>query len=165
MSTTLFSGTWSTLTVRASLEFNSTRKRMSVIVRAPDNRILLYTKGADSVIYARLRPDHDPELKAATQRDLETLANAGLRTLCFAQRQLTEEEFLRWSRVHDEALNSINDRDEEIEKAAELIEHSLTLLGATALEDKLQEGVPATIEILHQAGIKLWVLTGDKVQT
>jgi phospholipid-translocating ATPase len=139
------------------LEFNSTRKRMSVIVRSPEGRIILYCKGADSVINARLKEDHDPDLQAATQRDLETLANAGLRTLLVAYRYLTEEEYFEWARVYDKASNSIRDRDEEMEKASEFVEHSLTILGATALEDRLQDGVPSTIETLHKAGIKLWV--------
>jgi phospholipid-translocating ATPase len=147
------------------LEFNSTRKRMSVIVRSPDGRLILYTKGADSVIYARLAADHDAALKEATARDMETFANGGLRTLCIAYRYLSEEEYLSWSRTYDAASSAINDREEEMEKANEQIEHSLQVLGATALEDKLQEGVPDAIETLHQAGIKLWILTGDKLQT
>lgn len=147
------------------LEFNSTRKRMSVIVRNPEGKIVLYCKGADSVIYARLAADHDPKLKEATAKDMETFANGGLRTLCIAYRVLSEEEYMNWSRTYDAAASAIQDRDEELEKANELIEHSLTVLGATALEDKLQEGVPDAIQTLHDAGIKLWILTGDKVQT
>lgn len=147
------------------LEFNSTRKRMSVIVRNPDGKIVLYCKGADSVIYARLAADHDPTLKEATTRDMEMFANAGLRTLCVASRILGEDEYMSWSRVYDAASSAIKDREEEMEKANELIEHSLTVLGATALEDKLQEGVPEAIQTLQDAGIKLWILTGDKVQT
>jgi phospholipid-translocating ATPase len=147
------------------LEFNSTRKRMSIIVRDIEGRILLICKGADSVIYQKLRPDHPEELKKTTQKDLEDFANAGLRTLCIAQRYLEEGEYLEWSRLHDEAAASLTDRDDAIDEACEQIEHSLTLLGATALEDKLQVGVPETIEKLHQAGIKLWILTGDKLQT
>lgn len=147
------------------LEFNSTRKRMSVIVRNPEGRLVLYTKGADSVIYARLASDHDPALKEATAKDMETFANGGLRTLCIAYRYLSEEEYLNWSRIYDAAASAIKDRDEELDKANELIEHSLLVLGATALEDKLQEGVPDAIETLHRAGIKLWILTGDKLQT
>jgi phospholipid-translocating ATPase len=142
------------------LEFNSTRKRMSVVVRSPEGRLILYCKGADSVIYERLVADHDKELKVQTQKDMETFANNGLRTLCIAYRYLTEDEFLQWSRVFDAATSAIDDRDEEIDKANEQIEHSLLILGATALEDKLQEGVPEAIETLHQAGIKLWILTG-----
>lgn len=142
------------------LEFNSTRKRMSVVVRNPSGQLVLYCKGADSVIYERLAADHDPELKAATARDMEAFANGGLRTLCIAYRYLTEQEYIDWARTYEAATNAISDRDEEIDKANDLIEHSLRILGATALEDKLQEGVPEAIETLHKAGIKLWILTG-----
>ncbi|KAF5360300.1 hypothetical protein D9758_009101 [Tetrapyrgos nigripes] len=152
-------------TVLKVLEFNSTRKRMSIVVRNPEGRLVLYTKGADSVIYARLAKDHDPELKEKTSKDMEAFANGGLRTLCIAYRNLSEEEYLTWSRTFDAATSATENRDEEIDKANELIEHSLQLLGATALEDKLQEGVPEAIETLHRAGIKLWILTGDKLQT
>jgi phospholipid-translocating ATPase len=142
------------------LEFNSTRKRMSVLVRNPEGRIVLYCKGADSVIYERLTPDHDAALKAATQRDMEDFANSGLRTLCIAQREVGEEEYLKWSSVYDAATSAVDDREEAIERANEMMEHGLVILGATALEDKLQEGVPEAIEMLHRAGIKLWILTG-----
>lgn len=144
------------------LEFNSTRKRMSVIVRTPEGRVILYCKGADSVIFARLAANHDPAVKTATANDLEAFANGGLRTLCVAYRFLEEDEYLKWSRAYDIAAAAIKDREEEIEKACDLIEHNLTLLGATALEDKLQAGVPETIELLHRAGIKLWILTGEQ---
>ncbi|KAJ6607681.1 phospholipid-translocating P-type ATPase [Mycena sp. CBHHK59/15] len=147
------------------LEFNSTRKRMSTIYRTPDGKIVMYCKGADSVIYARLAANHEPALKESTRRDMEAFANNGLRTLCIAWRVLTQEEYTQWGRVYDAATNKVEGRDEAIEAACEQIEHSLTILGATALEDKLQEGVPEAIETLHRAGIKLWILTGDKLQT
>ncbi|KAH9991941.1 hypothetical protein BJV74DRAFT_884730 [Russula compacta] len=147
------------------LEFNSTRKRMSVIVRNPQGQIVLYCKGADSVIYERLLEDHDSVLKDQTSKDMEAFANNGLRTLCVAYRLISDEEYLEWSQIYDTAASSIKDRDDEVEKANTLIEHSLHVLGATALEDKLQEGVPEAIEKLHAAGIRLWILTGDKVQT
>jgi phospholipid-translocating ATPase len=142
------------------LEFNSTRKRMSVIVRNPDGKIVLYCKGADSVIYDRLATDHDPEVKASTSRHLDAFANGGLRTLCVSYRYISEQEYFDWSRKYDAATNATQDREEQIDQAAELVERGLTILGATALEDKLQEGVPEAIETLHQAGIKLWILTG-----
>ncbi|KIY47695.1 phospholipid-translocating P-type ATPase [Fistulina hepatica ATCC 64428] len=147
------------------LEFNSTRKRMSVIVRTSDGRIVLYCKGADSVIYERLRTDHEPQLKERTHADMEAFANGGLRTLCIAFKELSDEDFMTWERVFDAAASSTGNREEEIDKAQELIEKDLTILGATALEDKLQEGVPEAIDTLHHAGIKLWILTGDKLQT
>ena len=148
---------WTPLRV---LEFNSTRKRMSVVVRSPDGRLLLICKGADSVIYQRLKADHDPQMKATTSKALEDFANGGLRTLCIASRSMSEDEFGEWSRVYDAACAATEDREDEIEKACELVEQNLTLLGATALEDKLQVGVPEAIEQLHNAGIKLWILTG-----
>ncbi|KAL9933492.1 hypothetical protein V8E36_007668 [Tilletia maclaganii] len=147
------------------LEFNSTRKRMSTIVRDREGRLLMICKGADSVIYARLRSDHPRELMETTQRDLEDFANAGLRTLCIAYRYLDETEYRDWARIYDAAAASLTDRDEAVDAACEEIEVNLTLLGATALEDKLQVGVPEAIELLHRAGIKLWILTGDKLQT
>ena len=142
------------------LEFNSTRKRMSVIVRNPEGKLVLYCKGADSVVYARLSKHQDPELKAATQKNMEDFANGGLRTLCVAYKYLSDEEYLEWARTFDAASAAVVDREEEMEKANELIERDLFILGATALEDKLQEGVPEAIETLHKAGIKLWILTG-----
>ena len=153
---------WTPLRV---LEFNSSRKRMSVIVRDPDNRIVLFCKGADSVIYQRLASDHDQTIKDKTLADLETFANGGLRTLCIAWRHLEESEYAEWVQEYDIACAAVTDREDAIERSCENIEHSLTIIGATALEDKLQEGVPDAIAMLHQAGIKLWILTGDKLQT
>ncbi|GAA6064566.1 hypothetical protein JCM10212_005628 [Sporobolomyces blumeae] len=148
-----------------NLAFNSARKRMSSIVRCPDGRILLICKGADSVIFQRLRQDHDQEVMSTTTQQLEDFANAGLRTLLISSKYLTEEEFQRWSRIYDKACAAVEEREEEIEKACDMIEGGLTILGATALEDKLQIGVPEAIAQLHRAGIKLWILTGDKLQT
>lgn len=153
---------WTPLRV---LEFNSSRKRMSVVVRDPSGQIVLFCKGADSVIYERLASDHDEHVKAATLTDLENYANGGLRTLCIAWRHMSEAEFSEWSVEYDAACAAVSDREERIEKACETIEHSLTILGGTALEDKLQQGVPDAIAMLHKAGIKLWILTGDKLQT
>lgn len=67
--------------------------------------------------------------------------------------------------MYDKAAATINGRSEELDKVAEMIERNLFLLGATAIEDKLQEGVPDTIFTLQQAGIKVWVLTGDRQET
>ena len=146
------------------LEFNSTRKRMSVIVRMPDRRIVLFCKGADSMIYSRLRRGEQQELKKSTAEHLEMFAREGLRTLCLARRELGEDEYRAWNRNYDRAVRS-EGREEKIEVCADAIERDLTLLGGTAIEDRLQDGVPDTIALLGQAGIKLWVLTGDKVET
>lgn len=148
-----------------TIEFNSTRKRMSSIVRMPDGRIRLLCKGADSIIYSRLRRGEQQELRRETAEHLELFAREGLRTLCIAQKDLTEEEYRSWKKEHDAAAAAIDDREEKMEAAAELIEQDLYLVGGTAIEDRLQDGVPDTIGLLGDAGIKLWVLTGDKVET
>jgi phospholipid-translocating ATPase len=148
-----------------TLEFNSTRKRMSAIIRMPDNKILLFCKGADSIIYSRLKRGEQSELRRTTAEHLEMFAREGLRTLCIAQRELDEKEYQIWNKEHEIASAAIQDREEKLEAVSDLIERDLTLLGGTAIEDRLQEGVPDTIALLGDAGIKLWVLTGDKVET
>lgn len=148
----------------AVCEFNSTRKRMSTIFRCPDGKIRCYCKGADTVILERLGNDN-PYVEATLQH-LEEYAAEGLRTLCLAMREVSEQEFNEWRQVFNEAATTVGgNRADELDKAAELIEHDFTLLGATAIEDKLQDGVPDTIHTLQQAGIKVWVLTGDRQET
>lgn len=148
-----------------TIEFNSTRKRMSSIVKMPDGRIIIFCKGADSVIYSRLKAGEQRELRKETAEHLEMFAREGLRTLCIAMKELTEEQYRSWKTEHDLAAAALEDREEKLEAAAELIEQEFYLLGGTAIEDRLQDGVPDTIELLGEAGIKLWVLTGDKVET
>jgi phospholipid-transporting ATPase len=148
----------------AVCEFNSTRKRMSTIYRCPDGKVRCYCKGADTVILERLN-DSNPHVEA-TLRHLEEYASEGLRTLCLAVREIPEQEFQEWYRTFDKAQTTVGgNRAEELDKAAELIEHDFFLLGATAIEDRLQDGVPETIHTLQNAGIKVWVLTGDRQET
>jgi phospholipid-translocating ATPase len=154
-----------TYTVLDMIEFNSTRKRMSVIVRLPNQRIILFCKGADSIIYGRLRQGEQHELRQTTAEHLEMFAREGLRTLCIAHKELTEDEYQAWALEYAEASQSVVDREEKQELIAEKIEQDLMLIGGTAIEDRLQDGVPDAIALLGQAGIKLWVLTGDKVET
>ncbi|KTW29213.1 hypothetical protein T552_01169 [Pneumocystis carinii B80] len=144
-------------------EFNSARKRMSVILRCPDGKIRLYCKGADTVILERL--SKNSLYSEQTLRHLEDYAIRGFRTLCLAMREISEKEYEKWAVIYDEATTTINNRIDALDKASELIEKELLLLGATAIEDKLQEGVPETIHTLQLAGIKLWVLTGDHQET
>ncbi|KAI1392437.1 phospholipid-translocating P-type ATPase [Hypoxylon trugodes] len=147
------------------IEFNSSRKRMSAIIKMPDGRIVLFCKGADSIIYSRLKRGEQAGLRKTTAEHLEMFAREGLRTLCIAQRVLSEQEYLEWRKEHDKAATAMQDREEKLEEVADKIEQELSLLGGTAIEDRLQDGVPDTIELLGRAGIKLWVLTGDKVET
>eukprot|EP00250_Pteridium_aquilinum_P005611 c15683_g1_i1 orf=163-3783(+) len=146
------------------LEFNSTRKRQSVICRYPSGRLVLYCKGADSVIYERLRENQN-SFKDLSRDHLEYFGAAGLRTLCLAYRDLNSSIYESWNEKFIQAKSALRDRDKKLDEVAELIERDLVLLGCTAIEDKLQEGVPACIETLAKAGIKIWVLTGDKMET
>lgn len=153
-----------------TLEFNSTRKRMSAIVKFNDHstgkdRIILLCKGADSVIYSRLRPNEQETLRQETALQLEQFAQEGLRTLCLAQKEISPQEYNDWNERHEVASAAITNREEKMEEVADSIERDLTLLGGTAIEDRLQDGVPQSISLLGEAGIKLWVLTGDKVET
>lgn len=146
------------------LEFTSARKRMSVITRNSQGEIKLYCKGADTVIFERLARNGQ-SFKDTTLRHLEEFATEGLRTLCCAVSIIPPEAYEDWKHTYHKASTSLQYRERKVEDAANLIETNLTLLGATAIEDKLQEGVPDTIYSLLQANIYIWVLTGDKQET
>ncbi len=148
----------------AICEFNSTRKRMSTIFRCPDGKIRVYCKGADTVILERLARENP--IVDVTLQHLEDYATDGLRTLCLAMREVPDEEYREWRQIYDRAATTVGgNRAEELDKAAEILEHDFFLLGATAIEDRLQDGVPDTIHTLQTAGIKVWVLTGDRQET
>ncbi|XP_035017476.1 probable phospholipid-transporting ATPase IA isoform X7 [Hippoglossus stenolepis] len=145
------------------LEFTSVRKRMSVIMRTASGKIRLYCKGADTVIYDRLADSS--RYKEITLKHLEQFATEGLRTLCFAVADVSESTYQNWLEIHHRACTSLQNRALKMEESYELIEKNLQLLGATAIEDKLQDKVPETIETLMKADIKIWILTGDKQET
>ena len=147
-------------------EFNSTRKRMSVIFEDPDGTIVLRCKGADSVIAERL--------SAASKRDpvylkntefVETVACDGLRTLFLAEKVLDKGTFNTWYEKKKEAMNVVDGREAAVMKVDEEIEKEMELIGTTAIEDKLQDQVADAIKFMKRAGIKVWVLTGDKIGT
>ncbi|XP_074302179.1 putative phospholipid-transporting ATPase 4 isoform X1 [Silene latifolia] len=147
------------------LDFTSKRKRMSVIVRDEDGQILLFCKGADSIIFERLAKNGKTYLEATTKH-LNDYGDNGLRTLALAYKPLEESEYSVWNNEFQKAKSAIGaDRDANLERVADLMEKDLILVGATAVEDKLQKGVPECIDKLAQAGLKLWVLTGDKMET
>uniref|UniRef100_A0A8C9CPX9 Phospholipid-transporting ATPase n=1 Tax=Phocoena sinus TaxID=42100 RepID=A0A8C9CPX9_PHOSS len=148
----------------AILDFNSVRKRMSVIVRTPEDRVMLFCKGADTILCQLLHPSCR-SLRDVTMEHLDDFASDGLRTLMVAYRELDNAFFQDWSRKHSEAYLSLENREDKISMVCEEIEKDLMLLGATAIDDKLQDGVPETIITLNKAKIKIWVLTGDKQET
>eukprot|EP00743_Colponemidia_sp_Colp-15_P002993 GILK01003236.1.p1 GENE.GILK01003236.1~~GILK01003236.1.p1 ORF type:complete len:1259 (+),score=240.27 GILK01003236.1:51-3779(+) len=146
------------------IEFTSDRKRMSVIVRTPDNKIKLLCKGADSIILERLKQGHQKH-KEKTLEHLGVFASGGLRTLCIANVILEENKWRDWNEKFEAAGVVLVDREKKLSEVAEMIEKDLELVGATAIEDKLQDGVPETLAALMDAEIGVWVLTGDKQET
>ncbi|XP_075340439.1 phospholipid-transporting ATPase IC [Odontesthes bonariensis] len=148
----------------ALLDFTSKRRRMSVLVREPDGGLKLYCKGADMVILERLQKDCP--YQESTEKALELFAEACLRTLCVAVRSVPEALWEQWSKTLAlSAAMATCERDTLLEKMYNEMERDLQLLGVTAIEDRLQEGVSETIALLQEAGIKVWVLTGDKKET
>lgn len=155
-----------TIKILNVIEFNSTRKRMSVVISREDGRILLLSKGADNIIFDRLAADEaEGNLGRTTLAHLEKFAEDGLRTLCLAQRELPKYEYEEWQERFENASSAIHDREVLIDAVCDELEKGFKLLGATAIEDRLQEGVPECIEKLQMAGIHVWVLTGDKLET
>ncbi|XP_071373703.1 phospholipid-transporting ATPase VA [Centroberyx affinis] len=157
-----------------TLGFDSTRKRMSVVVRHPlTDQITVYTKGADSVIMDLIKPPATDNSKGKrqkkivyrTQNYLNLYAADGLRTLCIAKKILSKEEYACWLQRHLEAETAIQGREDLLFESALRLETNLQLLGATGIEDRLQDGVPETIASLRKAGLQIWVLTGDKQET
>ncbi|VDK66902.1 unnamed protein product [Gongylonema pulchrum] len=106
---------------------------------------------------------HTPQLlKTATVQHLDKFAADGLRTLCLAYKKIDIDVFEKWHERQKEAAVSLTNRQERLDRVYDELEQDMILLGATAIEDRLQDGVPDTIAELARANIKIWVLTGDK---
>lgn len=144
------------------LEFDSTRKRMSIIVKEENtNKYVLYCKGADSAILSKCKTG---DIKTC-EAHIKSFGQEGWRTLALGYRDLSEQEYEIYDRMLLDAYNDIENRNVKLAEVYEEIESNLNLVGATAIEDKLQEDVAITLKSLRQSGIKIWVLTGDKIET
>ncbi|XP_032647737.1 phospholipid-transporting ATPase IH isoform X1 [Chelonoidis abingdonii] len=143
------------------LSFDSVRRRMSVIVRSVAGDIFLFCKGADSSIFPRVTEGKIDQIRSRVERN----AVEGLRTLCVAYKKFTRKEYDSVCKLLQNAKLALHDQEKKLAEAYEQIEKDLILLGATAVEDQLQEKAADTIEALQKAGIKVWVLTGDKMET
>ncbi|KAL5861034.1 hypothetical protein ACOSQ4_002330 [Xanthoceras sorbifolium] len=158
-----FNGSIIQYEVLETLEFTSDRKRMSVVLKdCQSGKIILLSKGADEAIL--------PYASAAQQTRIfveavEQYSQLGLRTLCLAWHELEEDEYQEWSLTFKEASSTLVDREWRIAETCQRLERDLEVLGVTAIEDRLQDGVPETIETLRKAGINFWMLTGDKQNT
>ncbi|XP_018605530.1 probable phospholipid-transporting ATPase IH isoform X5 [Scleropages formosus] len=143
------------------LNFDSVRRRMSVIVRSGTGELYLFCKGADSSIFPRVISGKVEQVRARVEHN----AVEGLRTLCVAYKLLTFEEYQDICQLLETAKLALQERDKKLAEAYDAIERDFILLGATAVEDRLQDKAADTIESLHKAGMKVWVLTGDKMET
>lgn len=151
-------GTEKTYQILATLPFNSDRKRMSILVKAENEDAILYCKGADNVI-------HERSIDFNCDDIVNDYAATGLRTLVFTQRKIVDPEFTEWTTLFHEAESSLTNRDQKVEETAARIELNLSVIGVTGVEDRLQPQVQETIEWLRNAHIKVWILTGDKLET
>ncbi|KAJ4362545.1 drs2 neo1 protein [Neocucurbitaria cava] len=118
----------------------------------------------ESMVDENIAGDDSAVIERCLQH-INDFATEGLRTLLYGYRFLTEDEYQIWKKGYLEATTSLVDRTRLIEEAGDMIEQNLDLCAATAIEDKLQQGVPEAIDKLRRAKIKMWMLTGDKRET
>ena len=145
------------------IEFSSDRKRETVIVR--DRGIIkVFIKGADSIIEERLSKKTPESILKQCKYYVNKFSAQGFRTLFLAMKILSQEEYDDFASKLKEAQMS-EDKDKKVEEVNELVENDLFLIGTTIVEDKLQENVPETIRNLRLSNIKVWMLTGDKMNT
>jgi len=148
------------------MEFNSERGMSSIVVQK-DGLIFLYSKGGDGKISLRLSEKNN-ENKHKILDKVKSCSEKGYRVLCSAMKILDQAEYQNWSNELNEGLERLNDEKEKENFSNEKyfeIEKGLILLGCTVVEDKLQDNVPETIKELQSAGVNIWVLTGDNLET
>uniref|UniRef100_A0A1I8J6G5 Phospholipid-transporting ATPase n=1 Tax=Macrostomum lignano TaxID=282301 RepID=A0A1I8J6G5_9PLAT len=140
--------------------FSSESKRMGVLVRDEQSgEIAYYTKGADSVLAPLVQPlDWIDE-------EVANLSREGLRTLLVARRCLTPEFYRDWSARYEQAGLAVRDREQRLEQVRQQLDSGLELLCVTGVEDRLADGVRRCLETLRDAGVRVWMLTGDRLET
>eukprot|EP00941_MAST-03F_sp_MAST-3F-sp1_P001053 g1053.t1 len=146
-------------------DFNSTRKRQSVVAKCSNGEYVLMCKGADNMMFDRASQNSIDTVIPTMTEHLQEFAKEGLRVLVFATRVIPQSEFVPWFTKYEAARVSRGNRKQLLMDVAEELEKDMDIVGASAIEDKLQEGVPEAIFQIRRAGVKLWVLTGDKVET
>ena len=148
--------------VLANFPFSSDTKRMGIILKNKEyGHIIYYLKGAENVMMKFVKKDYIGYIK----ENAENLAVKGLRTLVLTQKLLSQEEFDSWNEIYTEAISSMENRKEKISQAVSKLENNMDFLCVTGVEDLLQDEVATTIDNLRNAGMKVWMLTGDKVET
>ena len=158
-----------TYEVLQKFDFTSERQRSSIIVKdLSDNKIKLYLKGSDRKIFAGINEFSKQNILEKIKEDSDYFAKRGLRTLCYSYKNLDESIYLDWEKNYlDLKYKSINDKslNKDLDELIEVIEKETFLLGVSALEDKLQDCVKDDIQSFIEAGINVWMITGDKMDT
>ena len=148
--------------IKTEISFSSERKRMSVVAQGPDGELKLFLKGADEVVIPMVSRDDFERVTGV----VGVFAKEGLRTLVLATRSINKSWFKDWNKKWKAALKRTDDAKQlELDLLASEIEKDLNFSAITAIEDKLQDKVPETIEMLIKADIKVWMITGDKEET
>jgi len=154
-----------------TIAFSSERRMMSVVVRERSSKgksgaVVVYTKGADSSVIPRCEQTSDERVVGHTKWAIEMFAEKGLRTLCVARKEISSEQWeTEFQPQIQKANNNLDTRESVMSKIDAEIEAGMTLLGCTAVEDKLQPGVHETVAALRSAGITVCMITGDKRET
>ena len=148
--------------ILANFPFSSDTKRMGIVLKNKHHgHIIFYLKGAENVIEKFVKDEY----KSYIRENAENLAMTGLRTLVLTQRIIPQDEFTTWYTKYNEALTSMENRKEKIASTISELEHNMDFLCVTGVEDLLQDDVNLTLENLRNAGMKIWMLTGDKIET
>eukprot|EP01080_Neovahlkampfia_damariscottae_P006577 gene6577-10740_t len=147
-----------------TLDFTSERKRMSIIVKDKNEKIFLFIKGADSAITPLLEKSCD--ILETTNEHLNDFGVEGLRNLMIGMKEIKENFEENHKILHDARQEIEPNRKEELLAIAYAnFEKDIKLLGVSALEDKIQDGTTDCLNSFKEAGIKIWMLTGDKLDT
>jgi phospholipid-translocating ATPase len=155
------SGSRITFDVLDIFPFTSESKRMGIVVRdTHSGEITFLQKGAD-IVMAKIVQRND-----WLEEETANMAREGLRTLVMARKRLSTQLYNEFKERYHEASVQLEGRNEGMAGiVAQYLERDLELLGLTGVEDKLQDDVKSTFELLRNAGIKIWMLTGDKIET
>jgi phospholipid-translocating ATPase len=147
-------------TILKLFPFTSERKRMGIVLRDQRGEIWFFLKGADTVMHKLLVANDWME------EECNNMAREGLRTLVIGQRRLSEELWREFEEAFNAADTLLEDRDAtKAQVVTKYLEHGLEILGITGVEDRLQDDVKPSLELLRNAGVRIWMLTGDKVET
>ncbi len=148
--------------ILANFPFSSDTKRMGIVLKNKKyGHIIFYLKGAENVMTEYVKEEY----KGYIKENAESLAAKGLRTLVLTERIVSQNEFDKWIQEYNEALTSMEHRKEKVSQAISKLENNMDFLCVTGVEDLLQDRVNTTIENLRNAGMKIWMLTGDKIET